>query len=820
MKNNLLVRRLLESKIAYAIIFLLLAASIYAQDLNSRNVNEFNFDWKFFLGDAANAQQPEFDDSNWRNLDLPHDWSIEGKFDKDNPAGVGGGALPGGIGWYRKTFSIPEFEKEKLVFVDFDGVYRNSEVWINGHYLGKRPYGYSSFRYEITPFIKFGSEKNIIAVKVDNSKQPNSRWYSGSGIYRNVWLVTTNKIYVDHWGTFITTPEVNKKSAAVSIQVKIKNAFAENKIVKVTTIIFDKKNNKVAESNSENEIPGSSEFQFTQQIKINNPELWDIQNPYLYKAISYVGSGGKSFDDYATTFGIRSFNFDIEKGFSLNGKQIKINGVCNHHDLGCLGAAINTRALERQLEILKEMGVNGIRTSHNPPAPELLDLCDRMGFIVMDEAFDMWKKKKTDFDYSLDWDEWHKRDLEDMVLRDRNHPSIFIWSIGNEIIEQWDSTGIEMTRELVSIVKNLDKTRPVTTNMNDPQPNNFLFKSGALDLVGFSYHQQDFEAFPKNFPTQKFIGSETVSALASRGFYDMPSDSIRRWPIRWDLPFDKGNPGNTCSSYDNCSAPWGSTQEETLKLIKKYDFLSGQYIWTGFDYIGEPTPYTWPSRSSYFGIVDLAGFPKDAFYLYQSEWTDKPVLHIFPNWNSENFINWKQGEDVDVWAYTNCEEVELFLNDKSLGSKRKTGDDLHLMWRVPFSPGTLKAIGKTGGKEILIKEIKTAGTPAKINLEADRKIINSDGKDLCFITVKILDDKNVFVPYADNLVNFEISGEGKIIGVDNGLQTSLESFKANHRKAFNGLCLVVIQSQRNAGKIFLKASSEGLQSALIEIQTK
>jgi beta-galactosidase len=300
----------------------------------------------------------------------------------------------------------------------------------------------------------------------------------------------------------------------------------------------------------------------------------------------------------------------------------------------------------------------------------------------------------------------------------------------------------------------------------------------------------------------------------------MPSDSIRRWPIRWDLPFDKGNPGNTCSSYDNCSAPWGSTQEETLKLIKKYDFLSGQYIWTGFDYIGEPTPYTWPSRSSYFGIVDLAGFPKDAFYLYQSEWTDKPVLHIFPNWNSENFINWKQGEDVDVWAYTNCEEVELFLNDKSLGSKRKTGDDLHLMWRVPFSPGTLKAIGKTGGKEILIKEIKTAGTPAKINLEADRKIINSDGKDLCFITVKILDDKNVFVPYADNLVNFEISGEGKIIGVDNGLQTSLESFKANHRKAFNGLCLVVIQSQRNAGKIFLKASSEGLQSALIEIQTK
>lgn len=820
MKNVLLAKRLLKNIPVLLAILIISAITILPQDLKFRNVKDFNFDWKFYLGDVSNAQLPEFDDSNWRNLDLPHDWSIEGKFDKDNPAGVGGGALPGGIGWYRKTFSIPESEKGKLVFIDFDGVYRNSEVWINGHYLGKRPYGYSSFRYELTPFLKYGNTKNIIAVKVDNSKQPNSRWYSGSGIYRNVWLVTTNKIFVDHWGTFITTPEVNEKFATAAIQINVKNAFSGNKILKVTTIILDEKNNKVAESNSENEIAGSSEIQITQEIKIDNPELWEIQNPYLYKAVTYVESEGNKVDDYVTTFGIRTFNFDVDKGFSLNGKRIKINGVCNHHDLGCLGAAINTRALERQLEILKEMGVNGIRTSHNPPAPELLDLCDRMGFIVMDEAFDMWKKKKTEFDYSLDWDEWHRRDLEDMVLRDRNHPSVFIWSIGNEIIEQWDSTGIAITRELVSIVKNLDKTRPVTSNLNDPQPNNFLYKSGSLDLVGFSYHQQDFEAFPKNFPEQKFIGSETVSALASRGFYDMPSDSIRRWPKRWDLLFNEGNPGNTCSSYDNCSAPWGSTQEETFKLIKKYDFLSGQYIWTGFDYLGEPTPYNWPSRSSYFGIIDLAGFPKDAFYLYQSEWTNKPVLHIFPNWNSENFINWKHGEDVDVWAYTNCEEVELFLNDKSLGTKRKTGDDLHLMWRVPFSPGTLKAIGRTNGKEILIQEIKTAGAPAKIFLEADRKKINADGKDLSFVTVKILDDKNVFVPYADNLVNFEISGEGKILGVDNGSQTSLESFKANHRKAFNGLCLVVVKSEKSAGKILLKASSNGLQSSSIEIQTK
>jgi beta-galactosidase len=460
------------------------------------------------------------------------------------------------------------------------------------------------------------------------------------------------------------------------------------------------------------------------------------------------------------------------------------------------------------------MGVNGIRTSHNPPAPELLDLCDQMGFILMDEAFDMWKLEKTKYDYAMDWDEWHQRDLADMVLRDRNHPSVFVWSIGNEIREQWDSTGISLTRELVGLVKNLDVTRPVTSNLNDPQPKNYLYKSGALDLVGFSYHQQNFVSFPDSFPNQKFIGSETVSALMTRGSYDMPSDSIRRWPERWDKPFDKGNPDNTCSSYDNCSAPWGSTHEETWKIIKKYDFLSGQYIWTGFDYLGEPTPYSWPARSSYFGIVDLAGFPKDAYYLYKSEWTNKPVLHVFPYWN------WKQGDTIDVWCYTNCEEVELFLNGVSMGVQKKINDKLHLMWRLAYTPGTLKAIGRTSGKEILTQEIKTAGTPAKIALEVDRRTITADGKDLSFVTIKVLDAQGTLVPNADNLVQFNISGEGKIVGVDNGLQTSHESFKVNYREAFNGLCLAVIQSNEQAGKITLTAKSDGLKESKIIIDSK
>ncbi|OGV09833.1 MAG: glycoside hydrolase, partial [Ignavibacteria bacterium RIFOXYB2_FULL_36_7] len=544
---------------------------------------------------------------------------------------------------------------------------------------------------------------------------------------------------------------------------------------------------------------------------------WSIENPNLYKAITIVEHNGKVCDAYETTFGIRSFYFDVDKGFFLNGEPVKIKGVCNHHDLGCLGAAVNTRAIQRQLDILKEMGVNGIRTSHNPPAPELLDLCDEMGFIVMDEAFDMWKKGKTKYDYSLDWDDWHKKDLEDMVLRDRNHPCIFVWSIGNEVVEQWDkedSSGTVIAKELVSIVKNLDTTRPITANCNDQDTLNPVIRSGALDLIGYSYAHNNYHLFPEVYPGKKFIASETTSALATRGHYDMPSDTIRRWPPRWDLPLLDGNPDNTCSSYDNCSAPWGSTHEETWKIIKKHDFLSGMYIWTGFDYLGEPTPYPWPSRSSYFGIVDLAGFPKDAYYMYQSEWTDKPVLHVFPSWN------WKEGDTIDVWAYTNCYEVELFLNDKSVGRKKKTGDDLHLMWRLPFTPGTLKAVGYADGKEIITSVQKTAGTPARIVLEADRNIITADGRDLSFITVKVLDKNNILVRYADNLISFEISGEGNIVGVDNGLQTSHESFKMNYRKAFNGMCLVVIQSSEKAGRITLETISEELKGASLEIETK
>ena len=773
----------------------------------------FNNDWTFHLGNVEGAEQSSFDNAGWRELSLPHDWSIEGAFDQHNAAGTGGGALPGGIGWYRKYFIVPASSKNKITSIDFDGVYLNSEVWINGHYLGLRPYGFSSFRYDITPYLNYGS-KNVIAVKVDNSQQPNSRWYSGSGIYRNVWLVTTDKIFVDHWGTYITTPKVSRLSSTVNLEVKVINATKESQNITISTSIFDMSGKMVAGKSANSFVKDglNDTFQFT----IKNPTLWTIENPHLYKAVTQITRSGKVVDEYTTPFGIRSFEFDVNKGLMLNGKPVKINGVCDHHDLGCLGAAINTRALERQLEILKGMGCNGIRTSHNPPAPELLDLCDKMGFIVMDEAFDMWKKQKNRYDYHLHWDQWHKKDLQDMILRDRNHPSVFIWSIGNEIPEQGDTSGISIARELAGLVHELDTTRPVTAACDRPGKQNNIIKSGALDLIGYNYHQQMYAGFQQLFPGQKIISTESVSALETRGHYDLlPSDSIRRWPERWDKPFNKGNADLTVSAYDNVSAPWGSTHEETWKVIKKYDFISGQFIWTGFDYIGEPTPYPWPARSSYFGVIDLAGFPKDVYYMYQSEWTNKNVLHIFPHWN------WKQGDVVDVWAYyNNADEVELYLNGKSLGKRSKKGDDLHVYWRINYEPGIVKAISRKNGKTVLTKEIKTAGAPARIVLVADRKSIKADGKDLSFITAKVVDANGVMVPDADHLIHFAVKGNGMVIGTDNGLQTSMESFKASEHKAFNGMCLAVIQSKTKAGMVSITATADGLQPATLLVAVK
>ena len=818
----------MKTKIFSALLITLLSFDAICQ--SPRIKENFNEGWKFSLGDDSTAQYPDYNDASWLDLTLPHDWSIYGPFDKNNPAGIGGGALPGGIGWYRKTFTLPSSSFNKNIFIDFDGVYRLSEVWINGHYLGIRPNGYISFQYDLTPYLHFGDQKNLIAVRVNNSDQPNSRWYSGSGIYRNVWLTTTDKIFVDLWGTFISTPQVSQASAKVLLKVRVKNNGSPTSAITIKTTIYDIDGKPVASTSSSANSTLNEVEEVSESFTISNPHLWSLDQPYLYKAVTIVSGNGKLLDQYETPFGIRYFSFDPEKGFFLNGKHFKINGVCNHHDLGALGAAVNRSALRRQLEMLKVMGCNAIRTSHNPPAPELLDLCDQMGFIVMDEAFDMWKRPKTKFDYHLYWDEWHAKDLEDQILRDRNHPSIFVWSVGNEIPEQseyvWnpdipkdqqqkDSTGKMIVKELTAIVRSLDTTRPVTAANDHTDASNLLLQAGVLDIISYNYRNAQWKSAQELWGKKPFLATESASAFETRGSYDMPSDSIRRWPEDWNKPFTSGNSDNSCSSYDNCAASWGSTHEEALKEYMKYDFIAGMFVWTGFDYLGEPTPYSWPSRSAYFGIIDLAGFPKDAYYLYQSVWTNKPVLHLLPHWN------WKMGDTIDVWAYyNNADEVELFLNEKSLGVRKKSGDDLHIMWHVAYQPGILKAISRKDGKTVLTDEVKTSGKPAKIILHADRNMISADGNDVSFVSIRVEDENGTLVPYADNDIRFSLAGPGTIAGVDNGSETSLESFKTNHRKAFSGLCMVIVQSTKKSGTIHLTAASQGLQEAGLDIVTK
>ena len=805
------------------LFFLSVALVAIALSVQARQRDNFDKGWLFILGDSAQMATPTYNDNHWRKLCLPHDWAIEGDFYAGNPSGAGGGALPGGIGWYRKHFLLDcEAEPGGRYFIEFDGVYMNSTVYVNGQEVGHRPYGYSSFEYDITKYLKRGD--NVIAVKVDNSDQPNSRWYSGCGIYRHVWLTKTNAVHVKHWGVHVQTD-------AKTGQIKVE-ADVEGNNFKVRNTVYDASGKEVG-------------------LKVKNPHLWSVEDPYIYKVRTQVLVGGKVVDEVWTTTGFRDFKFDAETGFWLNGKNFKLNGVCEHHDFGCLGAAVNEDAMHRKLSKLKAMGVNSIRSSHNPPAPELLNMCDTMGIIVMDESFDMWRRKKTAGDYARFFEEWHERDLSDLILRDRNHPSILMWSIGNEVLEQWSSAdadeltleqanlilnaghdastlahGEEMspnsllTRHLADIVKRYDTTRPILAGCNEPDPNNHLFKSGAIDIIGFNYHHQWVKDVPKNFPGKPFIFSESVSALQTRGYYKMPSDEITWAPQEWWLPYT--DPSYMCSAYDNMHASWSSTHEETWDVVKHNAFVGGQYIWTGFDYIGEPTPYGFPARSAYFGVIDLAGFPKDTYYMYQSEWTTKPVLHLFPHWN------WLEGQQIDMWCYyNNADEVELFINGKSQGVRRKTGEqpegrydmhntkaklnsEYHVGWRVTFNPGEVKVVARKDGHIVGEQTIKTAGAPARIRLSKDYQ-----GKNTTFITAEVVDKDGNLCPWADDMIYFISEGDGKILGTDNGCQTSMENFKAPQRKAFFGKCMVVV-----SGNGSITAKSPMLQSDVIEFKVK
>jgi beta-galactosidase len=799
--------------ISIFLFFVLCNFQLKGQDLLSNGTNNFNKDWKFFAGEVARATEDNFNDAGWRKLDLPHDAGIEGTFNVNNSSKAQGAFLPTILGYYRKTFKIADTNINKSIYIDFDGVYRNSEIWINGYYLGKRPNGYVSFRYDLSTHLYFGNKENVLLVKVDNFAQPGSRWYTGSGIYRNVWLTIKNKININQWGVQILSNVTSSTKSILRIKTSIHNdGEAKSKLIIVKNVVYNRNKVRIAESNDLINI-SLVDTEVEQTVSINKTHLWSINDPYLYTVVTQIVLAGKIIDEYKTPYGIRYFRFD-NNGFFLNSEKVKIKGVCNHHDLGCLGAAINTSAIKRQLSILKNMGCNAIRTAHNPPAPELLNLCDEMGFIVMDEAFDVWKMPKTPFDYHWNWDEWHKRDLEDQIKRDRNHASVFIWSIGNEIPEQLgDANGNIIAKQLKNIIRSLDTSRPVTAGNNHPYKENKIIQSGALDIIGCNYHDAEWSGFPSYYPGQKFIATETVSALQTRGEYSFPSDKIIQWRNE-QIPFGKSNIDFTCSAYDNEISSWGSTHEQTLINFKKFDFVSGMFVWSGFDYLGEPTPYYWPARSSYFGIVDLAGFPKDVYYLYQSEWTKKPVLHLFPHWN------WKNQETVDVWAYyNNADEVELYLNEKSLGKRKKQNEMLHVMWRVNFIAGTIKAVSRKNGKVILVKEITTAGKADRILLEADKKLVRLNEKELAFVTVKIVDVQGNIVPHADNLISFELKGNAFIAGVDNGNPISHEPFKANQRKAFNGLALVVVQPDKKTGDITLTAHSDQLKSSSLNFKS-
>ena len=821
-------------------IIMLMAGAL---SLSARESQLFDKGWLFTLADSAGMEQVNYVDINWRHLDLPHDWAIEGDFSPANPSGASGGALPGGIGWYRKHFSVNPKEKNKRYVIAFDGVYMNATVYVNGHKLGTRPYGYSSFEYDITPYInKVGD--NVVAVRVNNSDQPNSRWYSGCGIYRHVWLKKSAESYITQWGQYVSTTPQGE------VKIKVDAHVAGGKKMTVRHTILDAAGKVVAKG-----VGGE-----TQTLKVTHPHLWNIGDGYLYTVKSELLVGGKVMDIETTKTGFRDIKFDAQKGFFLNGKNMKINGVCEHHDFGCLGAVVNEDAMHRKLTILRDMGVNAIRSSHNPPAPELLNMCDSMGLLVMDESFDMWRRKKSQNDYARFFDEWHQRDLSDLVKRDRNHPSVFMWSIGNEVLEQWsnaaaDTLSLEqanlilnaghdastlangdelsvnslLTQHLAEIVRQYDpwgSTRPITAGCNEPDPNNHLFKSGALDVIGFNYHHQWVKDVPQNFPGKPFIFSESVSALQTRGYYMMPSDSVYKAPVEWWLPYT--DPSFMCSAYDNMHASWSSTHEETWDVVKHNDFVGGQFIWTGFDYIGEPTPYAYPARSSYFGIIDLAGLPKDSYYMYQSEWTQKPVLHLFPHWN------WLPGQTIDMWCYYNqADEVELFINGKSQGIRKKTvygaqneGDayqkstEYHVMWRVAFQPGEVKVVARKDGKEIASQTIKTAGAPHHLVLKETYQgtLAHGTSEPTTFVEVNVVDKDGNLCPNATNQVFFSVEKSPSaasapvILGTDNGCQTSLERFTDPHRKAFFGKCVVVIK-----GKGTLKAQAVDLTSASLDL---
>lgn len=818
-------RRRFLASVSVPVVMAHAAGGPEAIPINGVRRMRFNEGWRFWKGAADGAEQPAFNDSGWSSVRLPHDWAISGPFDpKLNPHT---GALPFfGTGWYRKTFTIPEAARNRYFRIEFDGAMSNAHVWLNGEKLGERPYGYTSFSFDLNPHLRFGRQQNVIAVRL-TPEDRSSRWYPGAGIYRNVWLTVTGPVHVGHWGTYVMTPDVNDEKASVAVRTELRNRSNREVMLTLRNSIRDATGNTVTTEQTAVAIGADTAATATGQLTVSRPERWDIDRPYLYTLVSEVVEGNRVVDRYLTPFGIRTIAFDRANGFLLNGRSLKLQGVCNHHDLGALGAAVNRRATERQLHILKEAGVNAIRTSHNPPSPELLEFCDRLGFVVMDEAFDMWRIPKVPNGYSKYFDEWSERDVRDMVRRDRNHPSIIMWSIGNEVPEQGRADGWKEARRLVNFFHEEDPTRPTTSAFNNPVDAITNKLADQVDIPGINYHPWIYETVQKEHPAWIIVGSETASCVSSRGVYHLPLEKYEK------------HPSLELTSYDIIAPRWAYCPDVEFTYQDRLPNVLGEFVWTGFDYLGEPTPYfatpdamDWPARSSYFGMVDLAGFPKDRFYLYQSQWSKKPMVHVLPHWNWEG----REGQPIPVMCYSNGDEVELFLNGRSLGRKKRFGDPVELpvgpnvspdqkfvskyrlLWQVPYEGGTVRAVAYQGGKQVAIDEVRTAGAPARVRLVPDRNVIQADGDDLSFVTVRIEDREGTLCPAADHLVRFEVTGAGVIQAVDNGNAATVEPFQASQRKAFSGLALLIVRSKvRERGKIQVTATADGLAAGKTEI---
>jgi len=786
-----------------------------------------NFDrgWRFLLGDSEGAHVSTFHDSAWRSLDLPHDWSIEGTFDENAPAKGNGAYLPTGIGWYRKTFALPSSAQGKRIALQFDGVYQRSEVWINGISLGMRPYGFIGFSYDLTPHLAAPGKPNQIAVRVDNSLQPNCRWYSGSGIYRHTWLRITDPVHIAENGVFIRTPSITPENSTVELSVRLRNENGHDAELELRTEIIAPTGEVVQQTTTQRALGTNAEGTVMQTLTVASPALWSVSTPHLYQARCTLHTRGAQIDQETTTFGIRHIAFDVDRGFLLNGEQVKLNGVCLHGDGGAVGTAVPERLWERRLELLQKMGCNAIRLSHNPPAPELLDLLDRMGFLVMDESFDEWRQPKgqtPDYGYHRYFDEWSERDLVSMLERDRNHPSIVIWSAGNEIPDQTAADGPATLQRLIDIIRSQDPTRPITAACDqiaaDPKaaPSAFLDK---LDVVGYNYvdrwhdrREKYYSIDRHDYPQRRFIGTESSALRGARGIYfvDQPIDDFFERPTNNLIDI-----------------------EQQQKFIQTYDYVSGDFMWVGIDYLGEAH---WPNKLSVSGVIDTCGFPKDSFYFYQSIWTKQPVLHLLPHWNWSG----KEGKIIPVTCFTNCDTVELFLNGESLGAKGyafprpgmtghygnypprakalRTTADLHLTWDVPYTPGSLIAKGVKDGITIETVEVHTTGVPAKLSLTADRKRIRTTPDDLSHIIVAVQDAQGRTVPTADNAITFTLEGAGRILGVDNGQPDSHEPYKASSRRVFDGLALVLVQSNGRPGQLSLSASASSLASSRIILE--